>query len=85
MFEHLPGDARGMFEGFFEAFAPHRFQNVANSTRLKGVNCVLIIGRCEHDGRRRFHRVQVMRSFDAIDAGHANVEQDNVGIVRGGH
>ena len=82
---HLPGDARGMLEGFLETFAAHGLQNVANSTRLKGVNRVLIIVGCEHNGGRRSHRVQMMRSFDAIDAGHANVEQYNVGIVRDGH
>jgi hypothetical protein len=52
---------------------------LSNRLCIECVDRVFVIRRREDDGRRFDKRVQLPRGFDAIHAGHAHVEQNDVG------
>ena len=78
---HQPArrNARSVPQRMRELFLAHRLEQVADGFGLERFDGVLIVGGREDHGRRIFQRVDVARDLDAGQAGHAHVEQHDVG------
>ncbi len=79
--QHRATQPLRMREGACKTFAPDGFQHVSDSARIERIDRVLIVRRCKHDSRWPFHRIQVVGGLNPIEARHANVQQDNIGLL----
>ena len=61
-----------------QAFRAHRFNQVTHRADLKGFQGKLVMGSAEDHRRRRLALAQLGRHLQAIEAGHADIQQDHV-------
>ena len=64
-----------------KALGADRLHQVVDGGRLEGGQRVLVVGRAEHHRRPGIEGRQVAGGFQAIHAGHGDVEQHHVGTV----
>ena len=65
-----------------QRFAAHRLEQVADSTHGKGVERVLAVRGAEHHGRRFGVLTELGGGLQAVQPGHANVQQQDIGMMR---
>ena len=79
------GDAAAnFFEGLDEALVVEGLEEVVNGVYFKGPDGVLVEGRGEDDLRHAeffFKREDFFEDSEAVEAGHADVEEEDVGPV----
>lgn len=79
------GDAPGQegghfFQGCGQAFRAHRFHQVIQRGGVERRQRMLVVGRAEHYRRRRLALAQQPRGFQAVDAGHGDIQQHQVRV-----
>ncbi len=62
-----------------ELFLANRLQQITDRFGLERFDRVLIVGGGEDHGRRIFQRIDMTRDLNAGQAGHAHVEQHDIG------
>jgi hypothetical protein len=65
----------GAFDGGAEPSGAERLQQVVDSLELECRHRVPVIGRREHDGRHRPHRLQAFCDIRARNFGDVNIQQ----------
>ena len=70
----------GLLQRRRQAFRAHRFNQIAHRADLKGFQGKLVMGGAEDHRRRRLALAQLGRHLQAIEAGHADIQQHHVGF-----
>jgi hypothetical protein len=68
----------GLLQGLQQMLGTHGLDQVTHGADLKGVQRKLIVGRAKHHSRRRVALAQTSSDLQAIEAGHADVEQHHI-------
>lgn len=68
----------GTIECGGEALATDRFDEVVDGSRFERGQCMLIEGGAKDDGRARIEYSKLACGFQAVEAGHRNVQQHHV-------
>ncbi len=76
------GRCKGFVEGAEDAFAIEGLEQIVDGVDLKGADGVLIVGGGEDDlGQGGALLEQFLQHSEAVEAGHLDVEEDEVGLV----
>ena len=68
----------GLFQRFAQALRAHRFDQIAHCTDLEGFQSELIMRRAKDHRWRRFALAQFGSHLQAVEAGHADIQQDHI-------
>src|SRR5690554_2897399 len=87
----LPGEAAPLYpvcpasplQGLRQGLFAHRLEQVAAGLHVKGLDGVMVIGRAENHRRRIFQLADLLRRLHAVHAGHANIQQQDIGLQAG--
>lgn len=72
--------SRGFLQRLGQVFAAHRLDQVAHGADLEGFQGEFVMGRAEDHSRRRFPLAESGRDLEAVQTGHADIQQDDIGL-----